>query len=444
MNGPVSDTTARYVQIMHERSQATREAAWLHVLRASAIARFSATGFPMLQEEDWKYTDVRPIERAAFMPLPPGAGPSSVQTAARFRIDGLSGPRMVFIDGRFSAPLSTLEGLPAGATVMTLVDALESQPLVLEAHLGKYVPEDGHGFIAINTALLADGAFIRFEAGTRLEHPIHVLYLATAGAALLLPRNLIVAERDSQVTVIEHYATVGERHYLTNSLTEIYVGDDAVVEHYRVQEESRAAFHVSGIHAQISRSGKITAHALDFGGRLVRNDLRAVLADSGGECHLNGLHLAADRQHIDNHTYVDHGQPHCTSRQFYRGVLTGRGRTVFRGRIVVRHDAQKSDARQVNNNLLLSREAEADSQPQLEIYADDVMCSHGATVGQLDEDALFYLRTRALSEADARDLLTFAFAREVLDRVHPEPLRERAERLLGAAMRRSASLEVGA
>ncbi len=440
MNNPTPDTTTRYLNVMRTRNSAAREATWLRALRQSAVERFAETGFPMLQEEDWKYTDVRPIERAAFMPLPQDAALPAVPTAGQFRLDGLSGPRVVFIDGRFSASLSAVGPLPEGATVTTLADALNSQPQVLEAHLGRYLPADGHGFAALNTALLADGAFIHLGAGTRLEQPIHVLYLTTAGAALLLPRNLIIAERDSEVTIIEHYAAVGDMAYFTNSLTEIFAGDNSTVEHYRVQEENRAAFHVSGVHVQINRSSRVISHALDLGGRLVRNDLRAVLADTGGECHLNGLYFAADRQHIDNHTHIDHAQPHCTSREFYRGVLSGRGRAVFRGRIVVRPDAQKSDARQVNNNLLLSRDAEADSQPQLEIYADDVMCSHGATVGQLDEDALFYLRTRALGDAEARDLLTYAFAREVLDRVRLAPLRVRVEHRLAAALRERGAL----
>ncbi len=442
MSNPAPDTAARYVQVMHERNDVAREAAWLRTLRESAVARFADLGFPLQQDEDWKYTDVRPIERAAFMPLPLDAATPLIPDAGQFRLDGVSGPRLVFIDGRFSASLSDLGGVPKGATVTTLAYALNSEPQLPAAHLGRYLPDDSHGFIALNTALLSDGAFIRLNAGTRMEQPIHVLYLATASAALLLPRNLIIAERDSQVTIVEHYAAVGDMAYFTNSLTEIFAADNATVEHYRVQEENRTAFHVSGVHMQINRSSRVTTHALDLGGRLVRNDLRAVLADSGGECHFNGLYLATDRQHIDNHTHIDHAQPHCTSREFYRGVLSGRGRTVFRGRIIVRPGAQKSDARQVNDNLLLSRDAEVDSQPQLEIYADDVMCSHGATVGQLDENALFYLRARALSDADARDLLTFAFAREVLDRVRLAPLRARIELRLAAAMRRFAPREV--
>ncbi|MDA8362443.1 MAG: Fe-S cluster assembly protein SufD [Gammaproteobacteria bacterium] len=435
MSNRVPDTTEKYIEAMRARDDAAREVSWLRALRQTAAARFAEAGFPGLRDEDWKYTDIRPIERAAFMPLPADAAPPVLASSRRFLIEGLSGPRLVFINGRFSTVLSLVDGLPSGVTIIPFGEALRRKSQVLAAHLGRHAPADGHGFAALNTALLTDGAYIHIGAGVRLEQPVIVLYLATANAALLLPRTLVIAEPDSQVTIIEHYAAAADVTYFTDGLSEIAASANAVVEHYRVQEESRTAFHISGVHLQVGRSSRVSTHALDLGGRLVRNDVRAVLAEAGGECHLNGFYLATDKQHVDNHTCIDHAQASCKSREFYRGVLSGRGRTVFRGRIVVRADAQKSDARQVNNNLLLSRDAEADSLPQLEIYADDVLCSHGATVGQLDGDALFYLRSRALDDADARDLLTFAFAREVLDRIRIAPVQAWVERRISAALR---------
>jgi Fe-S cluster assembly protein SufD len=285
--------------------------------------------------------------------------------------------------------------------------------------------------------LFTDGAYIHLGRGARLAKPIHLLYVTTGAGGPLLsqPRNLVVAEEDSQAILIENYVAVGEAAYFTNALTEVVVGPHAMIEHYRLQEEGTKAYHIGGLHAHLDRDGRFTAHGIDLGGRLVRNDLRSVLDAEGAECHLNGLYVIGGRQHVDNHTHIDHAKPRGTSREFYKGVLDGRSRAVFHGRVVVHPDAQHTDAQQVNNNLLLSRDAEADTKPQLEIYADDVKCAHGATVGQLDPDALFYLRSRAVDEAAARDLLTYAFARDVLSRLRLEPVRSQLERNLAAKLR---------
>lgn len=444
MSNEIPDTKTKYLDAMRAaiEAQSVRALPWLRELRQAAIAGFDLHAFPTTREEDWKYTDVRPIERAAFMPAPP-ISTGALPPIERLVIDEPGSHRLVFVDGRLSNTLSQIGRLPAGATIRSLAAALRDQPDALEARLGRCAPADS-GFTALNTALFLDGALIHLAAGTAIDHPIHILYLTTSGESLVQPRTLVIAEKQSHATIIEHYAAAAELAYLANSVTEILAEDEAVIEHYRVQEESGSAFHLGGLYARLGRSSRLTTHALDLGGRLVRNDLHVALSGSGGECQLNGLYLAGDRQHIDNHTLIDHARPRCMSREFYRGVLNGRGRSVFRGRIVVRPDAQQTDARQVNNNLLLSRDAEADSQPQLEIYADDVKCSHGATVGQLDPDALFYLRSRALDERTARELLTYAFAREVLGRIKLAAVRSRVERRLADGIGRPAGQELPA
>lgn len=431
---PVNEGKAAYLDTLAvvARQAETREALWLRALRRDAVARFDQLGFPTTRNEEWKYTDIAPIVRAGFTPAPRDLAGADGAQLSRYWFENLPGHKLVFVNGCFSAERSRLGALPKGATVASLAEALIRQPQVLEVHFGRIAGESAHAFTALNTALAADGVYIHLAPGVQVEQPIHLLYVVTpaAGSKMLTPRNLIVAEEGSRAAVIEHYVTLGAAAYFTNALTEVAVGPNAAVEHYRLQEEAGDAYHVGGLHVRLGRDSRLTAHAVDLGGRLVRNDVRAALEAEGAECTLNGLYVVGGRGHVDNHTHIDHAKPHGTSREFYKGVLDGRARAVFRGRIVVHPDAQHTDARQVNNNLLLSRDAEADSQPQLEIYADDVKCAHGATVGSLDEDALFYLRSRAIEASQARELLTYAFARDVLARIALAPVRERLERRL--------------
>jgi len=411
---------------------------WLHELRRGGAERFAEIGFPTTREESWKYTDVTPIVQTSFKPAARGVNSADPARLEGFWFENLPSHRLVFVNGHYSEKLSTPGAWPKGVTVLGLADALRNKAHLIEPYLGHYLPERTHGFAALNTALFIDGAYIHLARGARLAKPIHLLYVTTGGATsplLSQPRNLVVAEEDSQAILIENYVAVGEASYFTNVLTEVVVGPHAAIEHYRLQEEGASAYHIGGLHVHLDRDGRFTAHGIDLGGRLVRNDLRTVLDAEGVECHLNGLYVLGDRQHVDNHTHIDHAKPRGTSREFYKGVLDGRSRAVFHGRVVVRPDAQHTDAQQVNNNLLLSRDAEADTKPQLEIYADDVKCAHGATVGQLDPDALFYLRSRAVDEAAARDLLTYAFARDVLSRLRLEPVRAQLERHLAAKLR---------
>lgn len=410
---------------------------WLRELRRGAAARFAEVGFPTPREEAWKYTDVTPIAQAGFKPAAKGVNGVDPARLEGFWFENLPSHRLVFVNGHYSEKLSAPGAWPKNVTVMSLADALRHQAHRIEPYLGRCVPEKAHGFAALNTALFTDGAYIHLSRGVRLAKPIHLLYVTTGagGPVLSQPRNLVVAEADSQAVLMENYVAIGESAYFTNALTEVAVGPHALIEHYRLQEEGAQAYHIGGLHVHLDRDGRFTAHGIDLGGRLVRNDLRSVLDAEGAECHLNGLYVLGGRQHVDNHTHIDHAKPRGTSREFYKGVLDGRSRAVFHGRVVVRPDAQHTDAQQVNNNLLLSRDAEADTKPQLEIYADDVKCAHGATVGQLDPDALFYLRSRAVDEAAARDLLTYAFARDVLSRLRLEPVRSQLERSLAAKLR---------
>jgi Fe-S cluster assembly protein SufD len=409
---------------------------WVAELRDRGSASFGENGFPTTRMEEWKYTDAGPIARAEFMPISRSTNGIDSAGVAGFAFRGLPVHRLVFVNGHYSAQLSRTGPLPDGATVTGIADAFSGNPDLLEPHLGRHAPADAHGFAALNAALFPDGALVHLRPGTVVDEPIHVLYILTADGAsgMATPRNLFVAEPNSKATVIEHYVSTTGSAYLTNTVTEVEVHDNAQIEHYRLQEESTNAYHVNGLHVHIDRDARFTSHGIDFGSRLARNELSSLLAAEGAHCVLNGLYAVTGRQHVDNHTQIDHAKPSGTSREFYKGVLDGRARSVFHGRVVVHPDAQHSDAQQVNNNLLLSKDAEADTKPQLEIYADDVRCSHGATVGQLDPDALFYLRSRAIDEPTARDLLTYAFAKDVLNRMDLESVRDQLEQHLASGM----------
>lgn len=410
-----------------ERTLPGREAPWLRAQRVAALETFRARGFPTLRHEDWKYTDARPIVQRRFRL----GGPSPVPDAATLTPYTLSEYQLVFVDGHFIPALSAAARLPAGIEVMSLAEALTRTPERLEPWLGRYAEPARNGFAALNAAFLRDGAFIRAAPGTTLEVPLHLLFVAGGAAdGLTYVRNLIVAEAGATLRVIESYVGFSDATGLTNSVTEIALEPGAQVEHYRLGREGEAAYHIGSTHAHLARDSRYTSHCIALGGRIVRHELYATLDGEGAECTLNGLAVTRGRQHVDNHTRIDHRQRRGTSRELYKGVLDDQSRAVFSGRIVVHPQAIHSDAEQANHNLLLSAGAEADSRPQLEIYADDVKCAHGATVGSLDPDALFYLRTRGLDAAHARSLLVYGFARDVLARIRLAPLRERLEEQL--------------
>jgi Fe-S cluster assembly protein SufD len=415
-----------------EKTQEGKSPAWAHAIRRSAIERFSKLGFPTSHDEEWRFTSVAALAKVPFEPL--GAQQSQVATSTLdlFRIRNCAVHLMVFVNGRFSRAFSSIQNLPTGVQLLSLATALQSDSQVLASHLARYASYEDHAFVALNTAFIEDGAFINIPRDVVVELPIHLLFLSTNLAKPLVshPRNLIVAGPNSQASIVETYAGSGEEIYFTNAVTEVVLNDNAFIDHYRLQRESLRAFHFSTLQVQQGRSSSFSTHSIALGGSLTRNDVNTTLNGEGSEAILDGLYVISGQQHVDNHTRIDHAKPHCSSRELYKGVLDERSRGVFNGRIIVRPDAQKTDSKQTNKNLLLSEEALANTNPQLEIYADDVKCTHGATIGQLSADALFYLRARGIGLETARNLLTYAFANEITNRIKIEPLRKDLEKLL--------------
>ena len=405
---------------------------WLTDIRAKAQRRFDELGFPSPKLEDWRFTNVAPIARAKFHVSSNGAS-----RGEQFREFFLShGARFVFVNGHFAAALSSLGGLPAGVYVNTILAALgdPAEAPVLQKHLTRHAgyTDPAQAFVAQNTASFEDGVYVRIPAGVVLANPISVCFIATGDGTVAHARVLVVAGANSQAAVVETY--VGNAATFTNSVTEIVAGDNAIVEHYKVQQESPTAFHIGQLSVQQGRSSSVHDHSVSLGGRLVRNDLHFVLDGEGAEAQLNGLYITNGEQHVANHSKIDHAQPHCPSRELYKGIMSGKSSAVFNGGIVVRQIAQKTDAKQSNKNLLLSDDCSINTKPQLEIWADDVKCTHGATIGRLDDEQLFYLRARGIGEESARDLLTFAFANELLGRMKSAEVRERLEMAVRAKL----------
>jgi Fe-S cluster assembly protein SufD len=410
--------------------------AWLAALRARGIARFGELGFPTTHLEEWRFTSVAPIVATPFA-LPHGGGASPAERdLAAYLLPGAGRPRLVFVNGRYAPRLSATAGLPAGVTAMSLADALARDPERVRAHLGSSGADAVSAFSALNTAFLADGAYVHVAAGTAVSEPLQVLFVATPEAEPVVAhaRTLIVAERLAQVVVVESYAGAAGARYFTNAVTEVVAGEGARAEVYRIQRESLQAYHVAATHTRQGRDSVVHVHPVAFGAALARHDLTAVLDGEGATCLLNGLYLAEGAQHVDHHTVIDHARPHAESHEYFNGVLGGRAHGVFNGRIIVRPGAQRTDSKQTNNNLLLSEEARADSQPQLEIYADDVKCTHGATMGPIDEKALFYLRSRGLGADQARALVTYGFGAEILGRMAVPELRAQLDGIVRARL----------
>jgi Fe-S cluster assembly protein SufD len=428
-----SQAVARYAESFggFEKSAPSHDLAWLKKLRHDGFARFSVAGFPTMRDEDWRFTNPSAITKIAFHLARNGHTLPSVESLAPFFMTGLAS-RLVFVDGRFAAALSTIGELPKGVTVASLAAEIAKKPAPVEKHLGRYLNLERDSFGALNTAFLEDGAYVHVAKGVVLEDPVAVLFVSTEQdfPAVSHPRNLIVVEENGQATVVEDYISLGAGEALSNSVTELVAGDQAVVSHYMIEREHASAYNVSTLRIQQGRAADVASHSILLGGALVRNNVHPVLAGEGGECLINGLFIGDGHQHLDNYMLVEHASPHCGSRQFYNGVLDGRAHGVFHGRIIVHKDAQKTDAKQTNRNLLLSDTAQIDTKPQLEIYADDVKCTHGATIGQIEEHALFYLRSRGIDEASARRLLLVAFASECTDRMKDGPVRAHVEKLI--------------
>jgi Fe-S cluster assembly protein SufD len=406
--------------------------AWLDDLRTAGARRFSQAGFPNLRDENWRYTNIRPILRQNFSPAA-AVEPSAARAALTdFEVRGLESHRLVFVNGRYQRDLSDADGLPEGVVAVSMADAVVRGIDGVEERLGSCVPEDLGGFTALNTAYIEDGLYLEVDAGCRVERPIDLVFVCTEpGGQLVQPRNLLVTGEGSSVHIIERYISVAGRSHLTNAVTELSAGKASVVEHTRLQQEAEQAFHVAGLFIRIGGGAHVVSNNVALGSMIARTNLHVELREEGASCDLNGVYLGSGRQHIDNFTQVDHAAPDCRSDEYYKGVLDDRARAVFHGRVIVREGAQLTDAQQQNRNLLLSDDAEVNTKPQLEIYADDVKCSHGATIGQLDDNAMFYLRTRGIDEITARGLLTYAFAADVINRISSVDVRGYLTGVLG-------------
>jgi Fe-S cluster assembly protein SufD len=422
-----------------ERDLAGHGLPWLRSARREALSRFAAMGLPTTRDEDWKYTRVTPVEQGGFTLAPRPRGGLSADTLNALTFAGLGCHLLVFVNGYYAPELSSLHALPSGVRVGSLAAMLDATPGVLEPHLSRSMAAERNAFNALNAAFTADGAYVEIAAHTVMAQPIHLLFVSVPQdqASAAYPRNLIVAHENSQATVIESYVGIGNASYFSNAVTEVVVGRNAAVERYKLQQESTRAVHIAMLQVQQERDSRFASHCISLGGGLVRNDIAARLDGERVECTLNGLYLAGGRQHVDNHTRIDHTKPRGTSREFYKGVLDGMARGVFNGKVIVHQDAQQTDAQQTNKNLLLSEAAEVDTKPELEIYADDVKCAHGATVGQLDDNAVFYLQSRGVDAASARSLLIYAFANDIISRIRLAPVRARLEGLFASRLGRS-------
>jgi Fe-S cluster assembly protein SufD len=411
-------------------------ASWVKRLRESAFARFEQAGFPSTSEEEWKYTNVAPIAKTQFVPAFKSRSRTLDVDAGRLEslLYGEAGKnQLVFVNGIYRPELSPFQDMSGDVVAFDLAEALrgERNAELVREHLARAADTDGNAFTALNTAFMSSGALILIPGNTRVESPIHLLFLSDSSDVKTIssPRVLIVAEQGSEATIIESYVGLQEQAvYLTNAVVEIVLEDGARLEHYKVQNESQQAFHVATTSAELGRSSSFNVTTITLGAQLSRHDIRVTFNQEGAECWVDGLYIVGAGQHADTHSLIDHRSPHCASHQLYKGILDGKSRAVFNGKVFVRAGAQKTDAMQTNKNLLLSNEARVDTKPQLEIFADDVKCAHGATVGQLEEEQLFYLASRGMHADIARNLLTYGFAEEVIEKIKIESIKAQLDK----------------
>lgn len=412
-----------------ETKVAQKDPAWVRDIRRSAIELFAKQGFPTPKDERWRHTRVRPLLRHHFR-LADAYEPGrlSARRLDELCIEDTRCRRIAFVNGHFAESLSDLRTHPHGdgVRIASLENVLEMDPEPVQRYLSRYADAGTNPFTALNTAHLIDGAFVHLPKGTRIEEPIHILYVthSDGDGVISHPRNLIVAEENTRAQIVESYVGFESETYFTNSVTEIILSERAEIDHCKLQKESAAAFHIGTVQTHIGGRSRFKTDFISLGGTLVRNDVKAVLDDEEIDCVVNGLYLGDGHQHVDNHTVIEHVKPRCTSHELFKGILGGRASAVFDGRIHVHPDAQKTDARQSNRCILLTDSARVNTNPQLEIYADDVKCTHGAAVGQIDENAVFYLRSRGIEKPTARQILIHAFAKEVIEGIRMEPVRE--------------------
>ena len=404
---------------------------WLDALRKAGAERFEAVGFPHPKDEEWRFTQLGPITRTKFVAAHVDERMQSVREAfEQFTFGGDAAAELVFVNGRYAPHLSRAGKLPRGVRVLSLAESAGADEPALRQHLGRLARMDSNPFVALNTGFVRDGAFIHLARGATLEQPIHLLFLSAAGREPTVshPRILAVLDEGAHATLVESYAGTGsDGIYFTNPVTEIMAGQDARLDHCKLQMESLEAFHVAIMQVHLARNANFVSHSTTTGARITRNDLNVTMAGEHADATLNGLVLIGRDQHVDNHTTLDHAAPNCPSHELYKHVLAGKASGVFKGKILVRQPAQKTDSKQTSKTLLLSDDAAMNSQPALEIYADDVKCTHGSTIGPVDEDQVFYLRSRGVSLEAARHLLTYAFAADITRRIKVEPVRRRLE-----------------
>jgi Fe-S cluster assembly protein SufD len=433
----VTGAAEAYVAAFEEVSDGATVPPAVQSIRRAAFDRFASLGFPTTKNEDWHFTSVSPIAEQEFTPLVAASGDVSRDDLTPFTFGGRGGGggaiawyTMVFVNGRFAPELSDCTKLPTGVRLWDLATAWNKAPDVVD-RVGKLATYDTHAFTALNTAFMYDGAVVQIAPETEVDRPIHLLFVcdATAARAMVHPRNLIVVGRSAKATIIESYVSTSDAMYFTNAVTEVSVGEGATLRHYKMQREGARAFHVGTIEAHQARDSHYMSFSLATGGALTRTNVYTTLDGEGAGSTLNGLYMADGEQHCDHQTQIIHAQPNCFSRELYKGVLDGRSHGVFNGKVFVHPIAQKTDGKQTNNTLLLSDTAQIDTKPQLEIFADDVKCTHGATVGQIDQTALFYLKSRGIPNTLARRLLTYAFAAGVLETIELDEVREGLEQM---------------
>ena len=415
-----------------QERQPDQRVGWLQRLRANAMERFAELGFPSVKDEEWKYTNVAPLAAIDFKPVvlqTTSPGELEMEKLAPFRCVETAQSELVFLNGMLRKDLSSLSAIPDGVVAMDLSEAIADEQYreIVWKHLAQQADYVADGFTALNTALVSHGAFVYLPRNALMKAPLHLLFISDGTETASFPRVLLVADENSSGTLIESFGSINDYRYFTNAVVEIVLKDGARLEHYKVQRESIEAFHVANTSADLGPNSSYDATTINFGARLSRHDIHVTMDNEGAECWVDGLYLVTAAQHTDTHSVIDHRKPHCTSHQLYKGILDGKSRAVFNGKIFVRHDAQKTDAMQTNKNLLLSNEARVDTKPQLEILADDVKCAHGAAVGQIDEEELFYLKARGIHPDLARNLLTYGFAEEVIGKIKIESIREQLD-----------------
>ena len=423
-----TSATKRYVDAFAERESALlgHHLPWLRDVRRAGIDAFSRSGFPTPRNEHWKYTNVSPIEKRRFDLAAPSPRAASAGDLGGRLLDGGEAPRLVFVGGRVDHELSNTRALAPGVEVEELARFIEHDSGFLEGRLAAIVSPEKTAFTALNAAFMDAGAVVRVAPNTVCDVPVHLVFVSGSLECerACSPRIVIAAGTGSRIAVVEHFIGLDDAVYLDNVVTEVEVAEGAAVDHYKVQQANAGAYHVAALEARLAAGASFRSWAVSLGARLSRQDIDVTLDHERARCSLDGLYVANGRQHVDFHTNVEHIAPHCESNEYYKGIAGGRGRGVFNGRVHVHPHAQKTEAHQTNRNLLLSRNAEIDTKPQLEIHADDVKCSHGATIGQLDDQVLFYLRSRGIEESAARGMLTYGFARDVVDRIPLAELRE--------------------